>query len=301
MDNFQWMPGKEYENPMLLERLKEQADFTNHEKEVAGYILEHMDKIPGMSSGELARASFTSKATVVRLSQKLGLAGYREFKLRLVEEINQKDRLSKMLEGEPITDKSTYSDIIHALPGLYDKAVTNTRLALDKNAMNRINNVLQRAECIDLYGTGISYILAQSAVFKFATLGLECSAYESINGHYLAARKDKKTIAFLISFTGANRAVIQMAKYLREGTNNYVVGLMGPHNRVIRKWCHEIVEIPNRDSLLSLDVITSFSAVTYVLDIFFSLLLARRYEEHAKSSLEMLTHMDLLLDKTGKD
>lgn len=286
---------------MLLEKLKEQDNFTNHEKEVARYILENMDKIPSMSSGELARASFTSKATVVRLSQKLGLAGYQEFKLKLVEEINQKNRLSKMLEGEPITDQSSYTDIINTLPVLYDKAVTNTRLALDKNTMNRINNVLQRAECIDIYGTGISYILAQSAVFKFATLGLECSAYESINGHYLAARKNKKTIAFLISFTGANRTVIQMAKYLREGTNNYVVGLVGPHNQVIRKWCHEIVEIPNRDSLLSLDVITSFSAATYVLDIFFSLLLAKRYDEHAKSSLEMLAHTDLLLDKMGKD
>ena len=202
---------------MLLEKLEQQANFTNHEKEVACYILEHMDKVPEMSSGELARASFTSKATVVRLSQKLGLAGYQEFKLKLVEEINQKSRLFKLLEEEPITAESTYTDIIHTLPVLYDKAVTNTRLALDKNSMNRINNVLQRAECIDLYGTGISYILAQSAVFKFATLGLECSAYESINGHYLAARKNKRTIAFLISFTGANRTVIQMAKYLREG------------------------------------------------------------------------------------
>lgn len=286
---------------MILEKLKEQAHFTNHEKEVAGYILEHLDRIPEMSSGELANASFTSKATVVRLSQKLGLAGYQEFRLRLVEEIHQKNRLSRMLEGEPITDQSAYADIIRTLPILYDKAVTNTRLAFDKNVMNRINNVIQRAECIDIYGTGISYIVAQTAVFKFATLGLECSAYESINAHYLAARKHKKTIAFLISFTGANRTVIQMAKYLREATNNYVVGLMGPHDQVIRRWCHEIVEIPNRDSLLSLDVITSFSAVNYVLDIFFALLLAGRYEEHAKSSLEMLAHGDLLLDKTEED
>ncbi len=286
---------------MLIERLKEQVNFTSHEKEIARYILEHMDIVPGMSSKDLANASFTSKATVVRLCQKLGLSGYQEFKLKLVEEINQKNRLSQMLEGEPITDRSSYTDIIHALPILYDKAVTNTRLALDKNTMNRINGVLQRAECIDIYGTGISYILAQSAVFKFATLGMECSAYESINGHYLAARRNKKTIAFLISFTGANRTVIQMAKYLREATNNYVVGLMGPYNQMIRRWCHEIVEIPNRDSLLSLDVITSFSAVTYVLDIFFSLLLTKRYEEHAKSSLEMLAHTDLLLDKIKED
>ncbi len=201
---------------MLLEKLKEQMDFTSHEKEVAAYILKHMDKIPEMSSAQLAQASFTSKATVVRLSKKLGLAGYQELKLKLVEELNQKNRLAWLLAEEPITDQSTYRDIIQTLPVLYDKAVTNTRLALDKNVMNRINNVLQKAECIDIYGTGISYILAQSAVFKFATLGMECSAYESINGHYLAARKDKKTIAFLISFTGGNRTVIRMAEYLKK-------------------------------------------------------------------------------------
>ena len=281
---------------MLLEKLKDGIKFTNNEKETARYILENLDKVPGMSSAELARAAFTSKAAVVRLSQKLGLTGYQEFRLKLVEEINQKNRLSQMLEGEPIHGKSTYTDI-NTLPVLYDKAVTNTRLSLDKNSMNRINTVLQSAECIDIYGAGISYILAQSAAFKFATLGVECSAYESINGHYLAARKNKKTIAFLVSFTGANRTMIRAARYLREATNNYVAGIVGPHNEVIRKWCDEVVEISNRDSLLSLDVITSFSAATYVMDIFFALLLSRRYGEHAKSSLEMLLHNNLLLNK----
>lgn len=286
---------------MLLEKLEQGMNFTNHEKDVARYILEHPDKAPGMSSAELAEASFTSKATVVRLCQKLGLTGYQEFRLKLVEEIGQKNRLARMLAGEPIHDKSTYTDIINTLPGLYDKAVTNTRLALDKNSINRIHNVLRRAECIDIYGTGISYILAQAATFKFATLGVESSAYESINGHYLAARKNRRTIAFLLSFTGANRTMIRTARYLRRATNNYVVGIMGPHNGVIRKECHEIVEIPNRDSLVSLDVITSFAAANYVIDILFSLLLSGCCNEHAKSSLEMLQHMDLLLDRAGAE
>ena len=283
---------------MLLQQLKEGSNFTKNEKNVAHYILGHMDKVPNMSAGELAKASFTSKATVVRLSQKLGLTGYQELKLKLVAEINQSNRINQILENEPITNKSSYSDIINTLPILYDKAITNTRLSLNKNSMNKINNFLQTAECIDIYGTGICYILAQSAAFKFATLGMECSAYESINSHYLAARKNKKTIAFLISFTGANLTINRMARYLRESTNNYVVGIMGPHSEDIRKWCHEIVETSNRDSLLSLDVITSFTATTYVLDIFFALLLSRRYEEHVKSSLEMLTHTPLLQNRT---
>lgn len=282
---------------MLLERLREDKRYTSHEQDVVSYILEHMNEVPSMSTGELARAAYTSKATVVRLCQKLGFSGYQEFKLKLVEEVSQRQRIDRMLANEPITGESSYTDIINTLPGLYDKAVTNTRLSLNKNVMRRINNVLQRAECIDIYGTGISYALAQAASFKFATLGVESSAYESINGHYLAARKNKKTVAFLISFTGANRTVVRMARYLREATNNYVVGIVGPHSETLRQWCHETVEIPNRDSLLSLDVITSFSAANYVFDIFFALYLARRYEEHTQSSLEMLNHMHLLLNR----
>ncbi len=82
---------------MLLEKLEQGVNFTNHEKDVARYILDHPDKAPGMSSAELAEASFTSKATVVRLCKKLRLSGYQEFRLKLVEEINQKNRLARML------------------------------------------------------------------------------------------------------------------------------------------------------------------------------------------------------------
>lgn len=286
---------------MLLVQLREMKNFTNHERDVAEYILGHMDQIPDISAGELARASLTSKATVVRLSKKLGLSGYQELKLRLVAEMNQSERISQLISKEPITGNSSYSDIILTLPGLYDKAITNTCLTLDKNTMMRIGRFLQGAECIDIYGTGISYVLAQAAAFKFATLGLECSAYESINGHYLAARKHKRTVAFLISFTGANRTVERMGEYLMTATNNHIVGILGPHSQVTGKWCHEVVEIPNRDSVLSLDVITSFMAGNYVFDIFFSMLLAGCQEEHVKSSLEMQKHESLLLNSAGEE
>lgn len=233
------------------------------------------------------------------MEYQLEFAGYPELKLTLAAEVSQKNRIDQLLANEPITEKSTYEDIVKTLPVLYDKALTNTRLSLKKNTINRINHFLQEAECIDIYGSGISYILAQSAAFKFSTLGLECCAYESINSHYLAARKHKKTVAILISLTGSNHSVIRMARYLGEATKNHIVGIVGPHHETMGELCHELVEIPNRDSLLSLDVISSFTAATYVLDIFFSLLLSKRYEEHARSSLEMLHHVPLLWDETS--
>lgn len=278
---------------MILERLKEMDGFTHQEQAVAEYILKQMEDIQKMSSEELARASFTSKATVVRLCKKLGVEGYQELKFQLVSEMVQNIRVNQLLNDEPITEKSTYRDILDTLPKLYDKAITDTRLCMDKNVVTRIFNRIKRADRIDIYGSGISYILAQSAAFKFATLGMECSAYESVNAHYLSAAKKQKSVSFVITFTGANRSMIDTARYLKETTDTYVVGIVGRHNEEIRTLCDEIVEIPSRDSLLSLKVITSFTATTYVLDIFFSLYLALHYESHVRSSLEMVCHESL--------
>jgi len=278
---------------MILERLKEMDRFTHQEQAVATYILEHMESVQNMSVEDLARASFTSKACVVRLCKKLEVGGYQELKLKLVSEMVQNIRVNQLLSKEPITEKSSYHDIVATLPRLYDKAITETSLCMDKNVMIRIANRIRNADRLDIYGTGISYILAQSAAFKFATLGIECSAYESVNAHYLTAWKKKKSVSFVITFTGANQGMISTAMYLKKTTNTYVVGIVGRHNSEIRKWCDEIVEIPSRDSLLSLKVITSFTATTYVLDIFFSMLLAQTYENHVKSSLEMVCHESL--------
>lgn len=278
---------------MILERLKAIEDFTHQEQAVAEYILKHMKDIQGMSSEDLARASYTSKATVIRLCKKLGVAGSPELKYQLVSEMVQNIRVNQLLSKEPITDKSTCQDILDILPKLYDKAITDTRLCMDKNAVRRIFNRIKVADRIDIYGSGISYILAQSAAFKFATLGLECSAYEGVNAHYLSAAKKQKSVSFIISFTGANRSMIDVARYLKKTTDTCVVGLVGRHNEELRKWCDEIVEIPSRDSLLSLKVVTSFTATTYVLDIFFSMYLALHYESHVQSALEMVCHESL--------
>lgn len=278
---------------MILEQLKAMEGFTHQEKAVAQYILDQMESIQSMTSEELAKASYTSKATVVRLCKKVGVNGYQEMKFQLVSEMVENIRVNQLLNKEPITNESSYQDILDTLPKLYDKAITDTRLCMDKNVMIRVFNRIKAASRIDIYGSGISYILAQSAAFKFATLGMECHACEAVNAHYLSAAKKQKSVSFLITFTGANRSMIDVARYLKQTTDTYVVGIVGRHHQEIKEWCDEIVEIPSRDSLLSLKVVTSFTATTYVLDIFFSMYLAQHYESHVRSSLEMVCHESL--------
>ena len=94
---------------MILEKLKRMEDFTHQEQAVARYILDHVEEIQQMSTEELARVSYTSKATVVRLCKKLEVEGYQELKLKLVSEMVQNIRVNQLLSKEPITEKSTFA------------------------------------------------------------------------------------------------------------------------------------------------------------------------------------------------
>ena len=97
---------------VLIEQLQNTTQLTKNEKCVAEYILTHLNDIEQMNSNQLAKASFTSKSTIVRLCQKLGLSGYQEFRLKPIAEINQKQRLDTLLATEPIQKQTKLMQIL---------------------------------------------------------------------------------------------------------------------------------------------------------------------------------------------
>lgn len=270
---------------MLVDKLQEQSDLTPQEQVVASYILENIKIIPSLSAQGLAEQSFASKATVVHLCQKLGFSGFQEFKLQLLAEWYGKQRLDALLSKEPISSNTNSEELLDILPQIYDKALTNTRYTLRKQQLPKLLKFIEQSEQVIFLGTGISYISAQAAAFKFSNLGLQATAMESLNKHFLALNKDKKIVFFLISFTGKNETIIQMARYLKQEGFYPIVGLVGPYYEQLKPYCHEIIELPNRESLIGLDVVSSNISLTYIIDILFSMYLANTYDAQVKASL----------------
>lgn len=84
---------------MLLERLESKEGFTNSERQIADYILKNPTKIQNLTATELGSNSYTSKATVLWLCQKLDLSGYSDLRMTLIKEISEKDRLNQRRNG----------------------------------------------------------------------------------------------------------------------------------------------------------------------------------------------------------
>lgn len=74
-----------------LDHLKKGSGLTKAERAVADYIYQNRAAIHSLTLSKIARETYTSNATVIRLCQKLGHSGYRKFQLSLISELASRD------------------------------------------------------------------------------------------------------------------------------------------------------------------------------------------------------------------
>jgi DNA-binding MurR/RpiR family transcriptional regulator len=68
---------------MLIDELKQAEHFTETERAIAAYILEHLKEIPDLSAETLAKNTYISKSAITRFCRKLRLTSYQELKKTL--------------------------------------------------------------------------------------------------------------------------------------------------------------------------------------------------------------------------
>lgn len=288
---------------MIVELLEEKKEFTNSEIQIAEFILKNPFAVLDMTASELGERTYTSKASVFRLCKKLDISSFEDFKRQIEREMKEKERLKNLLKQEPFHRSSSLKDIIHIIPSLYDKAVSNTCIAMDEAVIRRIVRYLKEADKIDIYGSGITSSCAEAAMFKFLSIGKECTVHSAVNEHYAMAVKGRKTVAILLSFTGKNMGMVRIAKYLRQAGMR-IIGIGGSESDVLRKLCHEYITIYQKDLIMSLEMLTPYISMTYIFDILFASLLVADYDNQLKHAIDVLkiTDSNKMMEKvSGKE
>ena len=77
-------------------------EFSRSQKDVAQYIVDHLDEVAFQTAEELARRANTSSSTVVRFSQALGFEGFPELQAQAREEYRR--RVAAGLESHGVVN-----------------------------------------------------------------------------------------------------------------------------------------------------------------------------------------------------
>ena len=95
----------------------------------------------------------------------------------------------------------------------------------------------------------------------------------------------------MLSLTGGNPTMLHIAQWLR-CQNYYIIGIGGGAKPDLMKLCNDYITVPQGQNVLGMEIIESFTAINYVIDILFSMLLAKDYDYNRDVAEQLLRNMD---------
>ena len=269
----------------LIAKLSDKKIFSSTEQVIADYILKNFREVANLSTRQLAKETFTSSAAIVRFSQKLGFSGYTDFKSKF---------LSEMLDsiGEPqnrfISEKDSISDIVEKVVTIEIAALKESYDKIKINPFVRAANYLSQADYIDIYAMNMNLNLARMASESFIVAGKYCSVPISTAEQYLQAYKvPKNHLAVLISRTGENGFLINIAKILNEQKVPIIL-ITATGNTTLEKLSQVVFETATTDKMEELGPRVFLTGAKYVIDVLFGILIARTDYFEAKKKEEWL-------------
>ncbi len=185
----------------------------NSEAQVAKSILAQPNSVIRLSIGAMAALSGVSQPTVARFCTAIGCAGYKDFKLKLIQ---------TLATGIPFihSDVTPMDSTAEVAAKIFDRHVAmllQTRNQIDPQTLNQAIEALVKANRIEFYGLGNSGIAAMDAQHKFLQLGVPTAAYSDSHVHNIAATTlDAKSVVVAISWSGRTLDLLQSVELALE-------------------------------------------------------------------------------------
>lgn len=271
----------------IMTQLEFELDFSQSEKEIGRYILNHGDDVLNMSVKELAKKTYTSPATIVRLCKKIGLEGYNDFKIKysaeLQYDLHHNDRIDVNF---PFTKDDTDQMICHKLASLSQEVIADTVKLINFETLHQIVELLYHNQDIDIYGAGNSLLAAMSFQHKMMRIQRNVNL-KVLHGEqiFMSYNSNVKRIAMLISYSGETNEIIQIAQILKEKKTPIIVLTSVGDNR-LSHFADYILNIGSREKIFTkIAPFASQISIEYLLNVIFSCLFQKNYDENIQNKI----------------
>ena len=265
----------------LIRQMKEQENMTERERDICNYILEHPEQVESISSRELGHATFTSAASVTRLCQKLGMKGFPEFKIQFIREV-QNGQMEEKQEKVTMSERENVVTIVRKATCVQLQAIEETKKELSYSQLVRIGKWIAEATCVDFYVYDMNVYLAEYGRSQFFHAGKVANVLSATNIQGLqAAMPAEGHIAILISHTGENERLVEIAKMLKRNKTKIIV-MTAKRNGSIASFADELLYEAAQKKVEELWNSMFFASGKYLLDILYGMEFSRKYEENLR-------------------
>ena len=171
--------GKTYRD-LLGEIGNSFPSFHASEAAIAHTVLDNPELVATMNISQLALASSTSVASVVRFSKAVGFKGYPEFRMALVSELSRLAHTgieTSELDGG-ITVNDSAADVIRKIAQADARAIQSTAERLDVASFTATIDAWEKAKIVGVFGVASGAYVAMDLQLKLNRLGKNSVAWK---------------------------------------------------------------------------------------------------------------------------
>lgn len=267
---------------MLLREKLEEFSFSPNEQILVDYLLKSGYQISKKSTSQIAKETFTSKSTLVRLAQKLNYAGWNDLKKAFLAELTYLDRFSPAVDAnQPFSARDPFMTIAGKIAQLESSTIDDTLSLIHHDSLAQATQLLAQAATIQVFALSNNLLISQEFCHNLKHIK------KPVNHHHLqselvfaAELADSQDCALLISYSGESTVLIQVAQLL-QAKKIPIVLITSLGENTLTNYADCLLRISTREKLYS--KIASFSAdlsVIYLLDVLYSCLFSLNYQEN---------------------
>ncbi|AVK63506.1 RpiR family transcriptional regulator [Lactobacillus sp. CBA3606] len=265
---------------LILTALTKQADFTTTEKRIADYILQNLATVTTGFIKDLATATYTSHSAIIRLAQKLGYRGFRDFQRALTTAAAAQTH-APVDANFPFDATDSTQAIAQKMATLTITAIQSALAQLDVTTLTTLAQQLNTAERIFLFAEGDSQLRARSFQNKLVKINkFAIIADEYHDEAWNAANLTTHDWAFFISYAGTIKTQCQFARYFQAHQIPSIVLTGNHHSPLIPLTTHHLITAQNETDFAKVGTFASQAAFEYLLDTLFAKMYAQNFHQH---------------------
>ena len=187
----------------VLLRLREvQPSLSSTERQIAQFILDNPDETTTLTIRDLARRSFSSPSSVVRICRVIGFQGYKELRHALTLELATLGENGSHREKD-ITPQDSLQEIVEKVTHRNIQSLLDTQRLLLLDELEQCVELIANARTVLLFGIGSSLCVAKDTYLKFLRLDKPCVVNEDSHSQLLQARNaTAQDVGIVFSYSG---------------------------------------------------------------------------------------------------
>ncbi len=262
------------------------------EKAIVRFILDNPEETADLTVHELAKRSYASASTAIRLCKRLGFKGYKDFIHSLIYELAMRKKTPQEDESE-ITKGDSVKEIADKITRKNILSLEDTLNLLDYDVVDKTVDLLMKADNICAFGLGSSFNVARDLQQKLLRLNKHITIAEDWHVQWLTARNmTSQDLGIAISYSGKTQEIIRCIESMKENRVP-TVSITRYGSSAIADLCDYNLFIAANESIFRSGAMSSRMAQLSVVDILYTTYANRQYE----TSLKMIARTHIRKEK----